>query len=151
MVIKVLASTSTVGTCSKGSEEPQEEFDRALVDTFFEQAEEPCCEEAEAKEEKAEEDGCGWTEAHGFELGGLESGKDDGGENTDGGADDKPKNKGIKAAVMAIEQSVNSFGEEQDAGGRAENEGQHRRDVEIFYGVTHGFIEAKIDEKVGGG
>ena len=116
----------------------------------FKQAEEPGREEAEAKEEKAEEDGCGRTEAHGFELGGLESGKNDGRENADRCADDKTENKGIKAAVMTIEQSVNSFGQEQDAGGRAQYEGQHRRDVKIFYGVAHGFIEAKVDEKVGG-
>ena len=121
-----------------------------LVDTLFKQAEKPCCEEAEAKEEQAEEDGCGRIEAHGFELIGLESGKNDGGENADGGADNKPKNKGIKAAVMAIEQLVDSFGKEQDTGRRTQNKGQHRRDVEIFYGITHGFIEAKVDEKVRG-
>ena len=39
-----------------------------LVGTFFEQAEEPCCEEAEAKEEQAEEDGYGGAEAHACEL-----------------------------------------------------------------------------------
>ena len=76
--------------------------------------------------------------------------KNDGGENADGGADDEAENQSVEAAVMAIEQSVNSFGEEQDAGGRTQNKGQHRRDVKIFYGVAHGFIEAKVDEKVGG-
>ena len=41
MVIKVLASTSTVGTRSEQAEEPQEELDNLLVDTLFKQAEKP--------------------------------------------------------------------------------------------------------------
>lgn len=51
---------------------------------------------------------------------------------------------------MTIEQMVDASGQEQDTGGRTENEGQHRRNVEIFYGIAHGFIEAQVDEKVGG-
>lgn len=41
MLIKLEASASAVGTRSEQAEEFQEEFARLLVDTLFEQAEEP--------------------------------------------------------------------------------------------------------------
>lgn len=68
VVIKVLASALAVGARFKQAKKFQEELANLLVDTLFEQAEEPCGEEAEAKEEQAEEDSCNGTETHGLEL-----------------------------------------------------------------------------------